>query len=249
MINGAFDRLQRSFNRQTRFTADASHEMRTPISTILAQSQLALKRPRSDREYQEALEVIARAATRMKGVVDGLLTFARVDANQLSLNIELVDLSGIARDACDLLTTLVEQQRLTLTVNLTPVLVMGDRNRLGEAVVNLISNAVNYNQTGGAIEVTVAEASGLAKLVVADTGYGIPESDQPHVFERFYQVDQARSFVTGRGSGLGLAITKWIAEAHGGTVVLQESQEGSGSVFVFTTKAVGPNALGKKVDR
>ncbi len=234
-INEAFDRLQAAFDRQTRFTADASHELRTPLSIILAHSDLALKRQRSKNEYQDALKSIRRAACRMRGVVEGLLTLARADADELPLSMEPFDLVEILEETCALLTPLVEEKRLTLAMDFEPARIMGDRNRIGEAVTNLLANAAQYNRDGGRIDVKLRAENGYAQLFVADTGPGIPPADQPHVFDRFFRVDKARFHAANRGSGLGLAITKWIAEAHGGTISFT-SHEGEGTEFVLSLK-------------
>lgn len=217
-INEAFDRLQGAFSRQTRFTADASHELRTPLSIIYTECDMALNRPRSSDEYVESLESVQRAAKRMKAVVEGLLTLARADSDQIALVSQQLELSEIIAETCEMLKPLMQEKRLTLEVDLEPVSIAGDRDRIGEAISNLLSNAVQFNREGGTIEVRLRFQSDQAVLTIRDTGIGIPESDLPFLFDRFYQVDQARQFTRGRGSGLGLAITKWIAEAHNGSL-------------------------------
>jgi two-component system, OmpR family, sensor kinase len=228
-LNETFDRLQKGFDQQARFTADASHELRTPLSLVLSQAELALMKERTAEEYREALQSVNRAALRMKAVVEGLLTLARADAKQLSLAKEPVAFASLVEETAAMLAPLAAQRKVAVTVQARPAGVLGDRDRLRDAVSNLISNAIRYTPEGGRADVTVVAEGRDAVLRVADTGIGIPEKDRPHIFERFYRVDQARSRDKG-GSGLGLAITRWAIEAHGGTISFT-SEEGKGTTF------------------
>jgi heavy metal sensor kinase len=228
-INDAFDRLQRAFEQQARFTADASHELRTPLSIVVSQAELALKQPRSADEYRESLDAVRRAAGRMRGVVEGLLTLARADAGEIRLNVDQVDLQEIVSETCRLLEPLAVEKQVTITPRLAPALVRGDRDRLAEAVANVLSNAIRYNVPGGRVDVTLDGGPGDVILRIADTGRGIPEAERPFIFDRFYRVDQARSRSVD-GSGLGLAITKWIIDAHGGSIWCRSGENG-GAVF------------------
>ena len=230
-LNETFDRLQTGFDQQARFTADASHELRTPLSLVLSQAELALMKERSAQEYREALESVHRAALRMKAVVEGLLTLARADARQLTLAKEPVAVAPLVEETAALLGPLAAQRKVAVTVHAQPATVSGDRERLRDSVSNLISNAIRYTPEGGRCDVTVSAEGAEMVLRVADTGIGIPEKDRPHIFERFYRVDQARSRDKG-GSGLGLAITKWVIEAHGGSISFT-SEEGKGTTFTL----------------
>lgn len=236
-LNETFDRLQATFERQTRFTADASHELRTPLSIVLSQIELALRKDRTAPEYREALEICRRAALRMKGVVEGLLTLARADAGDLSLAKDPIDLDRVVEETLSFLRPLAEEKRITMNADLRPAAIEGDRNRLREAISNLVTNAIRYNREGGRIDVAVVRDGDLVRLSVADTGVGIPEKDQPNLFGRFYCVDKARCRDLG-GSGLGLSITKWIVEAHRGTISFT-SREGEGSTFTVRLPARG----------
>ena len=236
-INGAFDRLQQALDRQARFTADASHELRTPLSIVLSHADHALARERDAGEYREALEAIRRAGRRMQAVVEGLLTLARADAGELKLADEPLDFRRLVEDVCAMLAPAAAERGLTLATDLHPARVRGDRDRLAEAVANLVTNAVRYNRDGGRIDVALrAGPDGQVVLTVADTGVGIPAADQPHVFERFYRADKARSRAAG-GSGLGLAIARWVVEAHGGRIGFT-SREGEGSSFTVRLNAL-----------
>jgi heavy metal sensor kinase len=231
-INATFDRLQLAFDRQTQFTADASHELRTPLSIISAQTELALKKDRGSEEYKEALATIRRSAQRMKAVVEGLLALARADSGTLALQREQLDLARLVEDSCGMLRPLAAERGIELVTRLAPTIVCVDRERFAEVAENLVSNAIRYNRDGGRVEVTLGNNGQCALLEVTDTGVGISDEELMHVFERFYRVDKARSRSVG-GSGLGLAITKWIVEAHGGTITV------ASKVGVGTTFAVG----------
>lgn len=228
-LNEAFDRLQAAFERQTRFTADASHELRTPLSIIMSQAELALRKDRTAAEYKEALEAALRASRRMKGVVDGLLTLARADAKEINLRKDRVDLRAVVEETVSMLGPLALERKVSLTGSAERAEVWGDADRLREGVTNLVSNAVRYNREGGRVDVALECEEGWAVLTVSDTGMGIPEKDQPRIFERFFRVDKARSREAG-GTGLGLAITKWVVEAQGG-VISFASKEGEGTTF------------------
>lgn len=228
-LNGMFARLQGAFERQTRFTADASHELRTPLAVVAGNVDLALQRERAPEEYREFLRDIGEAAERMRSIVEGLLTLARADAKAIALRRESVSLTAVAEDIVRLHRPLADRQQVTVAVESAPeARATGDPERLKELVSNLVTNAIRYNRPGGRVTVRVAPGT----LAVEDTGIGISAEDLPHIFDRFYRVDKARSRDVG-GSGLGLAIAKWIADAHGGTIGVT-SEPGVGSRFVVT---------------
>jgi heavy metal sensor kinase len=234
-INATFDRLQRAFDQQTRFTADASHELRTPLSVVLAQSDLALKKDRTVDEYKQTLDTVRRSARRMKSIVEGLLILARSDAAEFVLDKAPADLAQVVQESCQLLAPLAAERGIRLTTQLESVTVQLDRERFAEVVANLISNAVRYNRDQGQVDVNVSRRADAAVLQIADTGIGISSTDLPHIFERFFRADKARSSSLG-GSGLGLAIAKSIVEAHGGTIEAA-SQMGVGTTFLVTIPA------------
>jgi heavy metal sensor kinase len=222
VLNGTFQRLEQAFAQQARFTADASHELRTPLTVVLTNSELALSRERSPEEYRSTLEKCFSAAVRMKSLVESLLLLSHADVGELSLRPVQMDLSDVARENVNLLTTLAGQlQSATL---------IGDPFRIGQVLANLLSNAIRYNRDGGSITVTTEVLLGDAVLSVADTGAGISVEDQQQVFNRFFRADKARSRVAG-GSGLGLAICKSIVEAHGGSIEVT-SELGVGTTFL-----------------
>jgi heavy metal sensor kinase len=228
-LNETFGRLEQAFERQARFTADASHELRTPLSVVMTHAELALRKERSPEEYREALETVLEASKQMKALVEGLLTLARADARQALIAAVEVPLHVVVEEVAAVLGPLALERKVAVTVHATPLNVTGDRDRLREAVANLLTNAIRYTSENGKVDVTLQEEAGVAVFQVADTGIGIPEQDQPHLFERFFRADSARARDQG-GAGLGLAITKWIVEAHRGTIAFS-SREGTGTTF------------------
>ncbi|RLT09955.1 MAG: HAMP domain-containing protein [Planctomycetota bacterium] len=224
VLNQTFDRLQSAFEHQLRFTADASHELRTPLAVILSQTELTLSKPRSSDEYRTALETCQRAGRRMRSLIDSLLLLARFDAGHPELQRGSVDLAEVANESVELLRPLADERKITLRSEVLPMSVVGDRDRLGQVVTNLLANAIRYNQEGGHVEVRVERVNGHAIVSVSDNGIGIPTEELPHIFERFYRVDKARTRVEG-GTGLGLAICQSVVEAHGGQITARSEPE------------------------
>ena len=241
-------RLQAAFNRQRQFTADASHELRTPLTIVNLEASRALGEARSKEEYGRALEIIQGENEFMSRLVNNLLTLSRMDAGQTVLTLEEVDLGDIAVEAAERLHVLASRNRIGLVFEEVPeIMVMGDRQYLIQMISNLVENAIKYTSgTGNQVHLDVGEAPAATGSVgwvrVQDDGPGIPAEDLPRVFDRFYQVDRARSQnrVEGgaepradgaaSGSGLGLSIVQWIARAHGGDVSAI-SEVGKGSTF------------------
>jgi heavy metal sensor kinase len=239
VLNATFERLQAAFERQVRFTADASHELRTPLAILRSHVELSLSRPRTPEEYQRTLETCLRAAGRMTALVEGLLTLARADAGKIDLQRRPVDLKPIVEETLALLRPLAEDRRVSLNAALVSVEVNGDSLRLAQVVTNLVSNAIQYNRPGGQVFVQLATEPEAVVVTVKDTGCGIPEEDQAHLFERFYRVDKARSRASG-GSGLGLAICRSIVEAHGGTIGFTSALN-QGTTFEVRLPPAGPD--------
>jgi heavy metal sensor kinase len=232
VLNSTFARLEAAFDQQARFTSDASHELRTPVSVILTQTQTALSRERSSAEYREALEACQRAARRMKGLTESLLELARLDAGQEPIKKTQFDLQGVARDCVELLRPLAAERGIQIHCDVPPMECLGNAERIGQVVTNLLTNAIHFNREQGEVRLSARAENGAVLLTVADTGQGIPAEDIPHLFERFYRVDKSRSRIQGR-NGLGLAICKAIVDAHGGSIDVS-SQAGVGSTFTVT---------------
>lgn len=220
LVGRAVAPVHLAIENERRFTADASHELRTPLATISAEVEWALARTRSDEEYRRSLGTVSRAADRMRRIVERLLTLARADSAEMTLQRTAVGLKPVISDALDIVQPLAEQKRVTIETRLDAATVVGDRDRLTDLVTNLFSNAIQYNRDGGRVSVEVWPEGNDACLRVRDTGTGISAEDLPRVFERFYRADKARTTHAG-GAGLGLAIAKWIVDAHGGRIACQ----------------------------
>ena len=232
VFNAMLDRLERSFEAERRFTSDASHELRTPTSVILAQAEYILEKERTVPEYAEAMEVVRNQSRRMSALISDMLDYTRMDQSErYSLNDE-VDLSGLTEELCRELA-LAGTDGVTLETRIDEgVAVTGDRLLLTRMITNLVGNAYRYGKPGGPVWVALTRSDGGAVLEVADDGIGIPDGDKDKIFDRFYRGDAAR---TAGGTGLGLAMVKKIAELHGATVEL-ESEVGKGSAFRIVFK-------------
>jgi heavy metal sensor kinase len=237
VLNSTFSRLEAAFQQQRQFTADASHELRTPIAVIISEAQTALARERSAAEYREAIEANLIAAQQMRRLTDSLLTLARLDAGQELLQSGEFDLGEEAQASVDLLRPLATARRLNVQTDFGPARCHGDATRIAQVITNLVSNAIHYNREGGMVRIETRAEGSQAVLTVRDTGVGIAAADLSHIFERFYRADRARSSTDGR-SGLGLAISKAIVEAHHGTISA-ESEPGIGTTITVRFPA-GP---------
>ncbi len=229
VLNSMFDRLQDAFQQQRRFVADASHELRTPLSVIMTSAELALSKERSSEEYKLQLETCQRSANRMHQLVESLLMLARLDGKQNSASPESLNLADLVKENLEWLGPLATERKVKIASNLQSCMVSGHHNLLNQLITNLVVNAIQYNRDQGTVRVDVRSENDFCLLVIEDDGIGIPENDIPHLFERFYRVDQARSRNTG-GNGLGLAICKRIIEIHRGTIEVH-SNVGEGSRF------------------
>jgi len=230
-INSLLDRLAAYQAQIIRFTADASHELRSPLAAMRAAVEVALGRPRPDGQYRDVLASLGEQCERMTALVNGLLLLARADAGEVDVRREPVDLAALAADVAEMYEPLAEERALTLMAHAgSPVPVLGDPSRLRQLVTNLVDNAIKFTGPGGTVTLRVDRNGTQARLVVRDTGEGIAAGHLSHIFERFYQASAARS---AGGCGLGLSICRWIVGAHGGTIEVQ-SREGSGSTFAVT---------------
>jgi heavy metal sensor kinase len=227
VLNSTFARLDAAFAQQKQFASDAAHELRTPVSVMLTQTQTALNRERSPAEYRETLEACQRAAQRMRKLIGALLELARLDAGQEQMKRMKFDLSETARNCVELIRPIADEHSIKIHCELSPVECVGDSERLAQVITNLLTNAIQYNKPAGEIRIAAKSRDGTAILTVSDTGLGIPAEDLPHVFKRFYRGDKSRSSAN---NGLGLAISKAIVEAHGGTIEVS-SEENAGTTF------------------
>jgi signal transduction histidine kinase len=224
-------RLEQAFERERRFTADASHELKTPLAVLRGDIEVALRRERTPDEYRRVLQSSLEEIARLTKLTEDLLTLARSDAGESVLELEQVQLDQLASEARAYIAPLAESAGIALSYDVpsSPIAVEGDQKRLKQLLVNLLDNAIKYTPAGGSSRLALAVEDTNAVIEVTDTGRGIPSAALPHIFERFYrQTDPRDSRVT--GFGLGLAISKWIVDAHGGMIEV-DSQEGRGSKF------------------
>jgi len=227
VLNETFENLEESFERQQRFTADASHELRTPLAVLRSQAELTLSRPRTSEEYQQALQACLRAADRMTELTNRMLKLAQADAAHEKVQLTPVELLPLLEDTSAQLSAFARQKQVTVRVRVEPIWVLGDAPALAQVFANLLSNAIAYNNPRGRVSVEADINGKTVTIKVSDTGQGIPADDLPHLFERFYRVDKARSQ---GGYGLGLAISKGIIESLDGEIGCT-SVHGEGSTF------------------
>ena len=231
-LNRMIERLEESFHHISRFSADASHELRTPLTIMRGELETAIQNPSTSPEAQETLGTVLEETVRLSKIVDQLLTMSRLDAGEAFVEVSRFDLAELVKTTVEHMRLLADEKQLSLTVETSDqVEVEGDRSRLQQVVVNLLDNAIKYTPEGGSVTVKVFSEADKAVLTVTDTGIGISQEAQSHIFERFYRTDKARSRQMG-GTGLGLSIVKSIGAAHGGRVSVQ-STEGRGSTFRF----------------
>jgi len=246
-LNQMIARLEDAFRRQQQFAADASHELRTPLSVIQAEATLSLSKERKEEEYKEALEMISQEASYMSSIIDKLLFLARSDIRREQYDFEEVNLRELVLDLATNIEVLAQEKGLEFEVGTVEDLVVkGDKDKLKQLLFNLLENAIKYTSQGK-VSISVVQKDKVAVITITDTGVGIPPEDLPHVFERFYRVDKARSREKG-GTGLGLAIAKEIAEAHGGKIEVKSKLD-QGSTFSVMLPLFAPvvsKSLGKK---
>ena len=229
-------RLDEAFRRQRQFTADASHELRTPLTSIKGQVEVALSRERSAQTYREVLSAVNEDVNRLIRLVGSLLTLARADAGQIPIARERVDLGELVAGVVEQAGPMAEERGVHIeAAPAPPVSLEADADLLLQLLLNLVDNAIKYTERGGVVTLSWARRDHAVELWVRDSGTGISPEQLPHIFDRFYRVDTARSLAEG-GTGLGLSICRWIAEAHGGSISA-ESTPGSGSTFTVRLPA------------
>ncbi len=244
-LNQMIARLESSFSGLRRFTADASHELKTPLTVLRADVERALTTPSHSTDQLVALEEALQETRRMSDLVDSLLTLARADEGRYDMIQEPVALDPVVHEVFESALILGEDADLAVSLLvLEPTTVLGDPARLRQLFMNLVMNAIKYTPRGGRVELSLSHRLDGVTFSVRDTGIGIAPSDLPHIFERFWRADRVRSRSSERGGfGLGLAISQWIAQAHGGSIVAT-SRLGRGSMFTvhLPTAAAEANA-------
>jgi len=244
-FNELLSRLDESFSQQRRFMADASHELRTPLSVMRTATDVTLEREgRTEGEYRDALKIIDEQVRRLTRIVEDMFMLARADVGRQGIRPSDFYLDELIMEAARAADVLASHKRVAIVVGpVAETPFHGDEGLLRQMLLNLLDNAVKHTPAGGSIHVRLARADGHYSISVSDTGAGIPAEAQSQIFERFYRLDKARSRAeaargVNSGAGLGLSIARWIAEAHGGRLVLQHSGE-AGSTFVASLPANG----------
>jgi heavy metal sensor kinase len=230
-LNEMLDRIECAFLRVTQFTADASHELRTPVSLIRTEAELALRRSRTEAEYTESLRQILQEAERTTVLIEELLELARADAGRESLTMQFVDLPEVLREVVTSWRQVAAARNLQFSTDICELSasVMGDRTLLRRLADILLDNAFKYTSSPGSVRLALEVREEVAVIIVQDSGMGISPEEQQKIFERFYRVDKARSRAQG-GVGLGLAIAEWIVSQHRGAISV-ESRPGTGATF------------------
>ncbi len=232
-LNRMIERLERSFRQIAQFTADASHELRTPLTILRGELEVTLRQNALAPATREILESMLEETDRLSETVEKLMILSRLDSGQLKLEWQWFDLAELCRDTVEQMRLLAEDKEIELDCFAPPRLeVKADPSRLRQILINLIDNAIKCTPSGGSVRVRLTQQADRAFIEVTDTGQGIPADAVPHIFDRFYRVDEARSRESG-GSGLGLAITKMLCELHGGRIDV-ESRLGEGTRFRVT---------------
>lgn len=240
-FNQTLERLESLFASQQRFLADVSHELRTPLTVIKGNVDLMRRMKSLD---EESLASIDQEAGRLTRLVGGLLMLAQAESGTLPLIMKPVELDTLLLEVFQEMRVLAgERVRLQLT-EIDQIQVQGDRDRLKQVLLNLTANAVQYTPQGGEVFLSLGKVGEQARLIIRDTGPGIPSEDQPHIFERFYRAEKSRSRSRGAGFGLGLSIAQWIVDKHGGKIEV-DSKEGQGTTFcIWLPFGAAPGQVG-----
>lgn len=228
-FNQTLERLESLFTSQQRFLADVSHELRTPLTVIKGNVDLMRRMKEVD---EESLTSIDQEAGRLTRLVGGLLMLAQAESGKLTLNLKPVELDSLLTEVFQQMRVLAGSKIHVHLNEIDQAQVNGDRDRLKQVLLNLIANAIQYTPPGGDVFLSLAIVRGQARIIVRDTGPGIPAEDLPHIFERFYRAEKSRTRSQVSGFGLGLAIAHWIVEHHAGKIEV-DSKEGKGTTFAI----------------
>jgi heavy metal sensor kinase len=229
-LNQMFTRLDASFSQIRQFSADASHELQTPLTILKGELEVALRSPRSPEDYQATLRSALEEVDRIARLVEGLLLLARAEAGVLKMDRQPVDLADLVQEVASRLNGQAESRAVELRLEtLEPLVIQGDPERLRRLLLNLVDNAIKYTGPGGRVTLALQRENGWAALRVSDTGIGMATAEQESVFRAFYRSAEVGTLAE-KGTGLGLSIARSIALAHGGTIQV-DSAPGEGSTF------------------
>ena len=235
-FNSLLERLNRAFMREKQFISDVSHELKTPISVIQMQCDLALRKERSSEDYKKALELIRKTISKMTQLIDKMLMLSRLEALDHKA-FQDVSVRGVILSALALLKYKAEEKSIDIDLRFEKdCFVKGDKDLLEELFVNIIDNAIKYNRENGRVLIEAKDSSEKCEIIIKDSGIGIDESELDRVFEEFYRVDKSRSKST-EGYGLGLSIVRKIVELHNGEIVLKSQREKGTTVILKFKKS------------
>lgn len=233
-FNQTLQRLETLFTSQQRLLADVSHELRTPLTVIKGNVDLIRRIKVADDDILNGMD---DEVGRLNRLVGGLLMLAQAESGKLALSFGQVELDLLLTEVFTEVRVLASNKIKVHLNDIDQVIVRGDRDRLKQVLLNLIANAIQYTPAGGEVFLSLSKIADQSRLIVRDTGPGIPAKDMPHIFDRFYRAEKSRSRLKSSGFGLGLSIAKWIIEQHGGQIKV-ESKEGEGTTFVIWLKAI-----------
>lgn len=242
-FNSMLENLQRAFDRQKQFTADAAHELRTPVSVVLAQSEHSLARERSENDYRAGFETTRATAIHMRHLVQDLLDLARLDDGCLPLQFEPLDLETVGHEAVAMMSPVSAEKSILIELKSSSAVMLGDRLRLRQIFLNLLSNAIQYSDPGTCVRVLISDDSDQVKVTIRDEGIGMSEEEQALVWNRFHCVDDARTVsaqpsqreqaIASSGVGLGLSLVAELVRLHKGQIRMV-SAPGVGTTFTAT---------------
>jgi heavy metal sensor kinase len=232
VFNETFARLESSFDRQGRFTADASHQLRTPLTAIRSVGEVCLRDARTPREYQEAIGSMLEEADRLTALVDALLLLSRWEGGRMLRALSVLDLGDVAASVCGQLSVLAEDRGIALDVTVSTSKVLADEVMTRSALMNVVDNAIKFTPKGGRVRVWSRGDEAWHELVVDDTGPGIPVQDRERVLERFYRRNDANDASALPGAGLGLAIADWAVRANHGRILVDTNDCGGARVIL-----------------
>ena len=248
VLNETFNRLERSFAQATRFSSDASHELKTPLTIMRGEIESALRSEIEDTRIENLLDGLLEQTERLSAIVEKLLLLSRADAGALALRKEFIDFSAICHELVEDAEILALRKQITTESEISPAIaVYADESYLRRILLNLLDNAVKYNVKGGTVSISLSKSNSLALFRIANTGPEIPKEHENRIFERFYRADSSRSSAT-VGSGLGLSICRELVLAHGGDIWLERVQPGW-TTFVLTLPGPKSQSASKESGR